>query len=472
MTYDYVYTYGDIIVSNYEFVKITDLKIERKINEHAKLYVKGIIDSEKGDKYVEGANDKSFIKVSVKDDKNNIKDLFQGITVNISINSSNDIKILEIEALSQTFLMDINKKNRTFQNESSTYRNIIDFVNSSYGNIQIVDQITETSKIDTFVVQYKETDWEFVKRLASYFNSWIVPECQLGDIKYSIGKTGMLKTYSLDEFNYSIKKGIQEYKIKDGNGVSDLDDMNLITYEVVTNKMLDLCDAVTFKGRNLYVYEAEIEMQDSIFSNKYSLRDKNGMKIRRIYNNQIVGLSLSGTILDIKNDVVKVNLEVDGKQDSNTARWFPYSTVYSSEDGTGWYCMPEKGDAIRLYFPDNVEKNAYVISSVNLKSRDTKKRSDPAVKSIGTKYGKQLIMEPGAVNIIGSSGMMVKMTDDGGIEIISDKKIILDAKDDIEINGKAKVLIKGESGVDLTQNSANLSIKDNVTMSGGKVKIE
>lgn len=472
MTYDYVYTYGDIIVSNYEFVKITDLKIERKINEHAKLYVKGIIDSEKGDKYVEGANDKSFIKVSVKDDKNNIKDLFQGITVNISINSSNDIKILEIEALSQTFLMDINKKNRTFQNESSTYRNIIDFVNSSYGNIQIVDQITETSKIDTFVVQYKETDWEFVKRLASYFNSWIVPECQLGDIKYSIGKTGMLKTYSLDEFNYSIKKGIQEYKIKDGNGVSDLDDMNLITYEVVTNKMLDLCDAVTFKGRNLYVYEAEIEMHDSIFSNKYRLRDENGMKIRRIYNNQIVGLSLSGTILDIKNDVVKVNLEVDGKQDSNTARWFPYSTVYSSEDGTGWYCMPEKGDAIRLYFPDNVEKNAYVISSVNLKSRDTKKRSDPAVKSIGTKYGKQLIMEPGAVNIIGSSGMMVKMTDDGGIEIISDKKIILDAKDDIEINGKAKVLIKGESGVDLTQNSANLSIKDDVTMSGGKVKIE
>lgn len=472
MTYDYVYTYGDIIVSNYEFVKISDLKIERKINDHAKLYIKGIIDSEKGDKYVESANDESFIKVSVKDDKNDIKDLFQGIVTSIGINASNDIKILEIEALSSTFLMDINKKSRTFQNESSTYRNIIDFVNSSYGNIQIVDQITETSKIDTFVVQYKETDWEFVKRLASYFNSWIVPECQLGDIKYSIGKTGMLKTYSLDEFNYSIKKGIQEYKIKDGNGVSDLDDMNLITYEVVTNKMLDLCDAVTFKGRNLYVYEAEIEMQDSIFSNKYSLRDKNGMKIRRIYNNQIVGLSLSGTILDIKNDVVKVNLEVDGKQDSNTARWFPYSTVYSSEDGTGWYCMPEKGDAIRLYFPDNVEKNAYVISSVNLKSRDTKKRSDPAVKSIGTKYGKQLIMEPGAVNIIGSSGMMVKMTDDGGIEIISDKKIILDAKDDIEINGKAKVLIKGESGVDLTQNSANLSIKDNVTMSGGKVKIE
>ncbi len=146
MAYDYVYTYGDIIISNYEFVKITDLRIERKINEHAELYVKGIIDSVKGDKYVEGANDKSFIKVSLKDDKNNVKDLFQGIIINISINSSNDIKTLEIQGLSQTFLMDINKKNRTFQNESSTYRNIINTVNSSYKNISIVDNITENIK--------------------------------------------------------------------------------------------------------------------------------------------------------------------------------------------------------------------------------------------------------------------------------------------------------------------------------------
>ncbi len=471
MAYNYAYTYGDIIVSNYEFVKITHLKIERKINEHARLYINGIIDSSKGDVYVEGATAESFIKVSVKDENGNIKDLFQGIVTNIGIDSSNDVKVLEIEALSQTFLMDIKKKSRSFQNESSTYRNVIDIVNGDYSNIQIKDDITATSKIDTFVVQYKETDWEFIKRLASYFNSWVVPECQFGDIKYSIGKAGMIDTYSLDEFNYSIKKGLQEFKVKDGNGVSGLDDKDLITYEVVTTKMLNLCDAVSFKGRNLYVYEAIIEMYDSIFSNIYKLRDENGMKIRRIYNDKFIGLSLNGTIADTKNDVVKVNLDIDDGS-GNGSRWFPYSTVFSSEDGTGWYCMPENGDAIRLYFPDNVEKNAYVISSVNLKSRDTAKRSDPSVKSLSTKYGKQLVMEPGAVNIVGGSGMMVKMTDGGGIEIISDKKIILDAQEDIEINGKAKISINGQDGIDITQNAATLSIKDDVTMSGGKVKIE
>lgn len=472
MSQGYSYTQGDILVAPYEFEKIINLKIVRKLNEHGSLYISGIISEEIADKYVELADGEESIRVSLKDDAGNIIDVFYGVVTNIGITSENNVRKLEVEALSKTFLMDIKKKSRTFQNKSITYRNVIDTINSDYKGIQIMDRITETSNIDTFVVQYEETDWEFVKRLVSYFNSWVVPECQLEGIKYSIGKTGMIDTYSLDEFNYSIKKELQEYKIKDGNGVKGLDDKNLITYEVITNKILNLCDSVAFKGRNLYIYEVEIEMHDSIFLNKYILRDKNGMKVRRTYNNQMIGLSLSGTILDIKNDVVKVNLDIDGKQDPSTARWFPYSTVYSSEDGTGWYCMPEKGDAIRLYFPDNVEKNAYVISSVNLKSSDSKKRSDPSVKSIGTKYGKQLVMEPGAVNIIGGSGMMVKMTDDGGIEIISNKKIILDAKDDIEINGKAKVSIKGESGVDLTQNSANLSIKDDVTMSGGKVKIE
>ena len=45
------------------------------------------------------------------------------------------------------------------------------------------------------------------------------------------------------------------------------------------------------------------------------------------------------------------------------ARWFPYATVYSSGDGTGWYCMPEIGDKIRLYFPTEKEQDAYVISA-------------------------------------------------------------------------------------------------------------
>ncbi|BBK76105.1 phage baseplate assembly protein V [Clostridium butyricum] len=472
MSEQYVYEYKDITVSGYDFEKIIELKIVREINEHAKLKIRGIISEENEDKYVEEANDKSFINISVNDNENNIKNLFQGIVTDISIDTQNNVRILEIEALSRTYLMDIKKMVRTFQDENYTYMDVINILNNENGNVLAMDNITDDKKIDKLIVQYKETDWELIKRLASHFNAGLIPECQLDGTKYIIGMRKDGISYSLDEFNYSIKKSIHEYKEKYENGIETLNDMNLISYEITTNKMLNLCEAVNFNGKNLYVYKAIIEICDSEFINKYVLRDEKGMKIQKRYNDKLIGLSLKGNILDTKNDVVKIKLDIDSSQNKDTAKWFPYSTVYSSEDGTGWYCMPEVGDAIRLYFPDNEEKNAYAISSVNLKSSNSKKRSDPSVKNIGTKYGKQLVMKPGAVEIIGGNNLLMRMTDDGGIEIKSDKKIILDAQDDIEIKGKAKVSIKGDEGVDLTQNSANLAIKDDVKMTGGKVKIE
>ncbi|KHD13458.1 phage baseplate assembly protein V [Clostridium butyricum] len=472
MSEQYVYEYKDITVSGYDFEKIIELKIVREINEHAKLKIRGIISEENEDKYVEEANDKSFINISVNDNENNIKNLFQGIVTDISIDTQNNVRILEIEALSRTYLMDIKKMVRTFQDENYTYMDVINILNNENGNVLAMDNITDDKKIDKLIVQYKETDWELIKRLASHFNAGLIPECQLDGTKYIIGMRKDGISYSLDEFNYSIKKSIHEYKEKYENGIETLNDMNLISYEITTNKMLNLCEAVNFNGKNLYVYKSIIEICDSEFINKYVLRDEKGMKIQKKYNDKLIGLSLKGNILDTKNDVVKIKLDIDSSQNKDTAKWFPYSTVYSSEDGTGWYCMPEVGDAIRLYFPDNEEKNAYAISSVNLKSSNSQKRSDPSVKNIGTKYGKQLVMKPGAVEIIGGNNLLMRMTDDGGIEIKSDKKIILDAQDDIEIKGKAKVSIKGDEGVDLTQNSANLAIKDDVKMTGGKVKIE
>ncbi len=472
MSGEYAYTQGDILIEPYKFQKITKLKVTRELNEHAKLYISGIIDEENIDKYVETADEDSNISLSLKDDNNSVTDIFQGVVTNISVNADKNVRTLEVEALSRTFLMDIKKISRSFQDENSTYGDIFNVIKSGYNNIQMLDNITNGTKIDKFVVQYKETNWEFLKRLASHFNVPVVSECHLSDIKYSIGNSGCYKTYNLDEYNYSIKKGLKEYRLKAQNDVSDLDDIDLISYEVITNKIMYLCNLVNFQGRSLYVYNSEMELKNGVISNKYILRDEKGIKVRKIYNNKIVGMSLKGTVLATQNDKVKVNLEIDGIQDSGAARWFEYSTVYSSEDGTGWYCMPEEGDAVRLYFPDNEEKNAYVISSTNLQSSNSEKRSNPSEKNIGTKYGKQIVMKPGAVEIIGNGNLLMRLTDDGGIEVKSNKKIILDAQQDVEITGGGKVSIQGSGGVALTQGSANINVQDDVTMSGGKVKIE
>ena len=472
MSEEYAYAYGDIRVSPYKFEKVKKLKITREINEHGKLYISGIISDKDIDKYVEVADGEESIKVSVEDD-GNVTDLFEGIVTNISINASSDVRTLEIEALSKSFLMDIEKKSRSFQKEAYTYDDVINIVNSVYSNIQMIDNVTYGAKIDKLIVQYKETDWELIKRLSSHFNGGVVPECQLSGIKYSLGGSGDSKVYDINEFNYSIKKGLQEYNIKSANEAYDLNDVNLISYEITTYKIMSLYNNVSFKGRKLFVYKCEIEMVDGVLSNRYILRDEKGMKVRKFYNNKLVGISLQGRVLDTQKDKVKISLEIDGSPtEKEGIRWCEFATIFSSSDGTGWYCMPEIEDVIRLYFPDNEEKNSYVISSMHYPSNDPNKRVDPDRKSIGTKYGKEIVMKPGEVDIIANGNLLMRMTDEGGIEVNSDKKIILNAGDDIEINGGAKITINGDAGINLTQAGANMTIQDDVIMSGGKVHIQ
>lgn len=60
-----------------------------------------------------------------------------------------------------------------------------------------------------------------------------------------------------------------------------------------------LCNLVNFKGRSFYVYKCEMEFKNGVIFNKYILRDRKGIKVRKIYNNKIVGLFLNGIVLVI-----------------------------------------------------------------------------------------------------------------------------------------------------------------------------
>lgn len=280
MSEEYTYTQGDILIEPYKFQKITKLKIVSELNEHSKLFISGIISDENADKYVEEAEAQETINVSLKDDKGNTIILFNGLLTKIGIKAKNDVRALEIEALSKTFLMDIRKVSGSYQDEKLTYREIFNQKNNRYNDVVMIDNVTNQTKIDEFIVQYKETDWEFLKRLASYFNVALVPECRMSGIKYSIGGSGEAIVYNIDEFNYSIEKGLKEYSDKSANEAYRLDDLDLISYEIETNKLMKLYNQVNFKGKKLLVYNCETELKSGVITNKYILRDENGMKVK------------------------------------------------------------------------------------------------------------------------------------------------------------------------------------------------
>ncbi|UHA74780.1 contractile injection system protein, VgrG/Pvc8 family [Paenibacillus sp. 481] len=466
-----VYTYTNVFVAPYQFETITDLKLTKQTNEHAKLTISGIVPESKLDQYVVRANEQEHIELFVQDEDNKIV-LFQGIVTSIAVQAVRNVRSITIEARSSSYLMDIKRESRTFQNKQLAYTELFSTIGQSYPQYDVIDEASQGKSIGGLLVQYKETDWQFAKRLASHFNAPLVPNTTLRGVKYVVGVPESSEPQRLEEFNYTIKKDLNEYRLKSSSDMQDIYEQNMISYEVTSNKIVQLCSPVIFQQRTLYVYRVETSIANGVLINKYTLRDKKGLSSQKLYNNGLSGISLFGKILDVSKDRVKVQLHIDGQQSKSKAIWFPYSTVFSSPDGTGWYCMPETGDEIRVYFPDEREENAFAASSVDTDAPDPERRSDPSVKSISTKYGKQIVFKPGAIEIIGSGKLLMRLTDEGGIEINSDKKIVLSAVEDIEINGGAKVLIQGEEGVDLKQANASLNILEQVQLSGAKVNIE
>lgn len=137
-------------------------------------------------------------------------------------------------------------------------------------------------------------------------------------------------------------------------------------YKVKSRKYLELGERTEFLARTYFIYESVSVFDGEELMHTYTLRRAGGFQTVYGHNSGIIGASLDATILATKNDTVKVAVAVDGGQKESEAKWFPYSTVYSSPDGTGWYCMPEKGDKVRLYFPNEFEEEGYIISSINL----------------------------------------------------------------------------------------------------------
>ncbi|WP_334073513.1 MULTISPECIES: phage baseplate assembly protein V [Paenibacillus] len=461
---------ADISVSQYPFDRITDLRMVKQVNDHAKLSVTGIVSEEVLDKYVEQVEADEVLQVTVKDKDRTIY-LFQGIITNMSVQAIRDVRSITIEAHSSSVGMDIRKESRSFQDEHMTYNQLFRNILKAYPASDLIDEATDGKAIGSLLVQYQETDWGFMRRLASHFHAPLIPVSSTEGTKLYIGVPDFGDPLELQEYNYAIQKDLRDYKVKSENGIDGINEQSSISYSVVSHRWLELGTSVQFHRNKLFVSKVETRLEHDVLTHTYELKSETGLRYPTEYNSALAGTSLFGKITDVAKDKVKLALHMDHGQ-TEGAMWFPYSTVYSSPDGSGWYCMPEVGDEVRLYFPDKEEKNAFAASSVDVESSDPQKRSDPAVKSISTKYGKQIVFKPGAVEIIGSGQLLMRLTDDGGIEINSDKKISLNAQEDIEIIGGAKIVLQGEAGIELNQANASMKIEDQVTMSGGRVNIE
>jgi hypothetical protein len=465
------------IVSPYILQQLNELKITRRINCHTRLSYSGIIPETQKDSYIQTATATDTITVNHKD-RSGRTPLFKGFPVNIGVKVVHGVYYLEVEGVSHTAILDVKLRNRSFQDQDLKFSAWLNQIMSAYPGGSIKDQVSNGGRVARLILQKDETDWQLLLRRASLFNTFLVPYDLADQAKlwFGLPDEANQEAELSDDLPYKIGKNLVNYTELSENYLQSLTDTDFIYYIVGAGRYYPLGSAVKFQGMKLLVAQSIAELKNGSLFYEYLLCPAAGLKQKPIYNRQIIGASLRGKVIDVNKDQVRVHLEIDAKQDQDTAWWFPYASFYTAEGNSGWYCLPQLGDYLQIYFPTGREEEAIATNSVRKEKESCQKTQDPNVKYFGTNHGKELMLADGKVTLTAKNQkegkIQVKLNEDEGIEIRSDNEIYLTARKDLIFDLDQKATIKAKEEVQLVCGESSIDMDGTTHFKGVEVTIE
>jgi hypothetical protein len=446
--------------------KILKLSLSRKTGEHSVLRFRGIAKEETLRRVTERLDGSQSVTLTVGGGDSPAGTPFTGVITSCAVVSEGDLHEFEATAHGHTILTDIAKRRRSFQNAETLHEELIEAVTEVYPGAEFILNAKDEPIKDMFV-QYDETDFEFIKRVAGDLCAPVIPLDSFGAARFFVGLAEGRKPAEADAGRIVVENDVLSRLRAEKNG---LPEMNAVRFGFESGEWFELGDPVKLKEGVFYVYACESETRNGLLLHTYTLRDANGFLEAKKVNERLAGISLFGTVTEVSKDRIALKLDIDAGNKHAGGRLFPYSTVYSSPDGSGFYFMPEKGDRVSLHFPSASEKEAYARSSADAPSADPARRSDPARKNIVTKHGKEILLTPDAVEIRSGAGS-VCLYDNGGMEIRSTRSISLNAGGNVSIDGGSKFDVSGGE-IEFSQGTGTYRMSGgNVVTDGEEVKV-
>lgn len=446
-------------VSPFAMEGIVEMKVDQSLNEHAALYLKGIVPKETGDAGVTGTDDSTVVTVSDQDGV-----IFDGLVQNIRASFEGQVYYLEVWASSHSIKADTNVLSRSFQDAGMNYQQIASQLAGKDG-LSAGFEASPLS-VNNLLLRYQETNWDFLKRIASHNNSVLLPSVTEPKFYFGIPKGN--QKGSLLSYRFSVGKNLKRFRKYSGAGVgvSAADSTEYVI--TADDTVLSIGDTVDYGGASLVVNEAHIHLVDAVLTCRYVLGTENGLKVPVAFNQHITGLTLPGQVLEVKDDTVKVLLCVDESQDTATAYAFPYITPYSAENHTGLYLMPEVDDVVTVQFPTEDESNGVALSSYRQAGSD--RTGDPQVKYLRTPHDKEIRISESEILITAKTGgLFVRLNQDDGIEIFTEHGIMVNTLSSIDVNAAGHIAVNA-GGEFVLNTGGSCSIKSAKAISGMAAK--
>ena len=471
----------------HELMHLESLDIEQAINEHAILNLTALLNYASEINFAINNNARDIIEVVVEKDGQNAT-IFKGIVKKTEIKKMENTYILHLIGVSASFLTDLEIKSKSFQNKTMTYSEVMKTVLRQDGG-RLGGLVGNDTAIRRFIMQYKETNWEFLKRMASHFNAGLVPSIMSHTPDITVGIPEGTPRGTIEKYNFYVTKDIERYMRSTCNEHEGLTELDTVSFHIETSEDFDIGDTLTYRYKDewsqvaaLYIKSKRTEMIDGTLRFKYSLSAAGGLSTDKLYNEKIVGLSLRGRVLERGNDTVKVFLtEIDDGQDPATAWNFPYSTPYTAEGSSGWYVMPELDDTVYIYFPNREEHHGLGLNAIRLKNTGTDKIGNPEIKYLRTKDGKELKLATDEVVITCANWVneetgehnkiYIQFNEKSGITMHSTKPVYISSDGDINFTADKKILFAAEDEIKMKCQTSQIKMDSSIEIISPVVKV-
>lgn len=445
-----------LYVEGFDFININDYKNTIIPNQHGTVFIKGNIRKESRQDYLEKVG--RLVKVLAKTDENTTKLMFFGIIKGCDIQSNGDVHELSLEIVSQSITMEKKEHFRTFQKTSTSYDEILELIVKEYDKGAFINAAKKQGMINGFSCQYRENDWEYIKRLAGNNEDVIYPDYMTEGVRFFMGVPNGRDVGEIKSEYYEFGTVEKEYL-----GIPFED----VTYKLVLRDIYDIGDNVNFNREKLKVISRKSRFEHNEIIHEYLLAREGSLRGVPYDNERLSGAAVFGKVTGVENELVSVALD-DDENDNVGQSLLSYATIYSSPDGGGWYCMPEIGDRVMVKFPDSKDSNAYVQNAVHVGAGNG--RDNPKVKFFKNKEGKEIRLSPESIIITNNNGTSIELIDDDGVYIKSRGVLSIDANLEVDIESKSSsIKVISKDSIQLNQNGTQMELSDRATTRGSKV---
>ena len=389
--------------------------------------------------------------------------LFSGYPEKVEIKEERGYRIADIQAVSGTILLDQKKSNRVFQKKVQTYMGIAGIVTADTEHSACILPGSDMRTGGT-LIQYQETDWRFLKRMASQLGLSLVPDTSYYYPRFYLGLPEGEKRELGEIISCDLCFDGRYYAV---SGKCLVDREDFICYDVVTRTSLSLGDRVTYEGRELLVSRKKTELAGGEVIFTYRLAGNSYAWVPWEDNPDYTGMSFVGSIVGTQGEQVEVAFDIDKSAAGGNSYGFAPAT------GNLMYCMPQKGTKTALYIGNGDEAQGIATGCIRTNGSICEGTGSPEKKSFRSEHGKGMDLYPQSMGLDGGETGKITFEDETGTTIESNGGLVLMAKEGIRLESMTGIAMQGMSDIMAlySEGASSLCVNGSVDMLGRRTSL-